>query len=302
MKRGRLPLTALRSFEAAGRHLSFSRAAEELYVSQAAISRQIRDLETRVGGALFERHHRRVALTEAGGRLLSQLTKSFDEIDALLSEIQRSPAQAVVKVSVEPNFASSWLVPRLNRFQAAHPDIDVAVDIDHRLIEFRADDAVLAIRHSESRASWPRTQARHLFDVSISPVVAPSLLASGPPLREATDLARHTLLHEENRDGWSCWLRTAGAPEVPSDRGPIFPTSALAVQAAMLGHGVALGDIFSDSDMPADLLVRPFGVVVPYGTYWLVAADFGKLDRSALAFAEWLLDEARGKETVIRQG
>lgn len=114
MKRGRLPLTALRSFEAAGRHLSFSKAAEELFVSQAAVSRQIRELEIVVGRPLFERLHRRVELTDSGRNLLEQLTKSFDDIDRRLNDVIVAPIENVVTVSVEPSLAASWLVPRLN--------------------------------------------------------------------------------------------------------------------------------------------------------------------------------------------
>ncbi|TGV78600.1 LysR family transcriptional regulator, partial [Mesorhizobium sp. M00.F.Ca.ET.149.01.1.1] len=144
MKRGRLPLTALRSFETAGRHLSFSGAAEELYVSQAAISRQIRELETFLRQPLFLRLHRRVELTDAGQRLLDQLVRSFDDIDRVLSELVASPAQSVVRVSVEPSLAAVWLVPRLNRFRQLRPDIDVSLEVDARPIEFRSDQPELA--------------------------------------------------------------------------------------------------------------------------------------------------------------
>ncbi|SFL01332.1 LysR substrate binding domain-containing protein [Mesorhizobium albiziae] len=146
MKRGRLPLTALRSFEAAGRHLSFSKAAEELFVSQAAISRQIRELEGFLGRPLFDRLHRRVALTDAGQNLLTQLTISFDDIDRRLSAIAGAPVDNVVKVSAEPSFAACWLVPRLFAFRQLRPDIDIAIDVDPRLVEFRTHEAELALR------------------------------------------------------------------------------------------------------------------------------------------------------------
>src|SRR5690349_19659508 len=128
MKRGRLPLTAMRSFEAAGRLLSFSRAAEELFVSQAAISRQVRELEAFVGKPLFERLHRRVVLTEAGRLLLEQLTASFDDLDRRLSQILAEPVRADLRVSVEPSFAAGWLVPRLHRFRQRHPDVDLSIE------------------------------------------------------------------------------------------------------------------------------------------------------------------------------
>lgn len=294
MKRGRLPLTALRSFEAAGRHLSFSRAAEELYVSQAAISRQIKELEALIGRALFQRLHRRVELTEAGHELLGKLTQSFDAIDLKLTEIQARPNRDLVKVSTEPFFGGSWLMPRLNRFQEINPSMDVAVDISSRLVEFRTHEADLAIRHGATQKSWPRTQSRYLFDSIATPVVSPELLAKGPPLQTVANLADHTLLHEENRDGWSRWLKTAEAEAVTPQRGPIFADGTLTTRAAVLGHGVALGDVFINAgDLSTGALVRPFQETIAFGSYWLVAPDFEALSPPAQTFAEWLMTEVK---------
>jgi len=292
MKRGRLPLTALRSFEAAGRLLSFSRAAEELFVSQAAISRQVRELEAFIGQPLFDRFHRRVELTEVGRKLLGQLTRSFDEIDRRLTEILVTPEQSLVRVSVEPSFAGSWLVPRLNLFRTQHPDIDVSVDVDPRLVEFRSHEADLAIRHSATARSWPRTQSQHLIDTAVTPVLSPALLASGPPLAGPADLRHYTLLHEENRDGWSRWFEAAGIADLAPHRGPIFPDGALAAQAAALGHGVSLGDaMLVGQELRSQELVQPFEIEMPYGAYWLVAPDLAALSAPAKAFAAWLKSE-----------
>ncbi len=292
VKRGRLPLTALRSFEAAGRHLSFSRAAEELFVSQAAISRQVRELEEFVGQPLFERLHRRVKLTEIGDRLIDQLTRSFDDIDRRLSEIQATPMQHLVKVSVEPSFAGSWLVPRLNQFRTLRPDIDISVDVDPQLVEFRTHEAEIAIRHSLTERSWPRTQSEHLFETTVTPVLCRTLLASGPPLMEPADLRHYTLLHEENRDGWLSWFEQAGLAEATPGRGPIFPDGAMATQAALLGHGVALIDpLMVGRELHEEELVQPFEVEVPWGAYWLVAPDLTALSEPAGAFAAWLREE-----------
>lgn len=296
MKRGRLPLTALRSFEAAGRHLSFSRAAEELYVSQAAVSRQIRELEALAGKPLFERLHRRVELTEAGQELLRQLTQSFDAIDHKLTEIQERPKGDLVKVSTEPFFAGTWLIPRLNRFHERHPGIDVAVDVSTRLTEFRTHEADLAVRHSEKRSEWPRTQSRHLFESPATPVASPDLLAQGPPLETIADLMRHTLLHEENRDGWARWLKFAGAEDVTPGRGPIFADGTLTTRAAALGHGVALGDLFMNAaELREGTLVQPYPVTMPFGSYWLVAPDLAALSPAARVFVEWLVAEIKAQ-------
>ncbi|RUU79942.1 LysR substrate-binding domain-containing protein [Mesorhizobium sp. M7A.F.Ca.MR.362.00.0.0] len=293
MKRGRLPLTALRSFEAAGRHLSFSRAAEELFVSQAAISRQIRELETFLRQPLFERHHRRVELTDTGRRLLEQLVRSFDAIDTLLGELVATPAQSVVRVSVEPSLASVWLVPRLNRFRQLRPDIDVSLEVDPRLIEFRSDQPELALRFSTHATAWPRSQAERLASTVDSPVLSPALLASGPALRKPIDLGRYTLLHEENRQGWARWFEAAGVPAdaIPA-RGPMLADASLSKQAALLGHGVALGDLLQiGAEIASGALVKPFDIDVASGAYWLVARNLRDLSEPAAAFADWLRSE-----------
>ena len=304
MKRGRLPLTALRSFEAAGRHLSFSRAAEELFVSQAAISRQIRELETFLRQPLFERHHRRVELTDTGRRLLAQLVRSFDDIDRLLSELVAVPAQSLVRVSVEPSLASVWLVPRLNRFRQLRPDIDVSLEVDPRLIDFRGDQPELALRFSAHATSWPRSQAERLASTVDSPVLSPALLASGPALEKPIDLARYTLLHEENRQGWARWFEAAGVPAdaVPA-RGPMLADASLSKQAALLGHGVALGDLLQiGGEVASGALIKPFDIDVASGAYWLVARNLTDLSEPAGAFADWLRGEfAESRHTLQQQ-
>lgn len=293
MKRGRLPLTALRSFEAAGRHLSFSRAAEELYVTQAAVSRQVKELEQLLGQPLFVRHHRRVELTEPGHKLLQQLVRSFDDIDQLLAAIALRPEQAEVTVSVEPSLAASWLVQRLNKFRGLRPDIDVSLEVDPRLIEFRSGQPELALRFSAHSTSWPRADAEQLAPVIDTPVMSPALLASGPELTTPGDLHRYTLLHEENRKGWVRWFEAAGAAsQAVPDRGPLLADASLAKQAALLGHGVALGDLLLVRDeLASGALVRPFAKSVVSGAYWLVARDLRKLSVGAQAFADWLRAE-----------
>ena len=293
MKRGRLPLTALRSFEAAGRHLSFSRAAEELFVTQAAVSRQIRELESFLRQPLFVRHHRRVELTEAGQKLLRQLVKSFDDIDQRLDELVARPAQSVVTVSAEPSLAASWLVPRLNRFRELRPDIDVSLDVDPRLIDFRSGQAELALRFGAHATSWPRSEAEKLAPVIDSPVLSPALLASGPVLDHPEQLARYTLLHEENRSGWARWFEAAGvAEELAPDRGPLLADASLSKQAALLGHGVALGDLLLVRDeLASGTLIKPFDTNVVCGAYWLVAKNLRKLSEPAEAFADWIRAE-----------
>lgn len=291
MKRGRLPLTALRSFEVAGRLLSFTRAAEELFVSQAAISRQIRELEASLGHPLFERRHRAVVLTPEGERLLDVLTDAFDRMDAALTGIAALAAEQSVTISVEPSFAALWLVPNLIEFRALHPEIEVRIESDPRLIEFRTHEAVLAVRHGSARGEWPRSQSRRLVETAMLPVAAPSLLATGTPLDRPEDLQQFELLHEENRRGWSDWFRLAGAPDDRCERGPVLADGALVLQAAVRGHGVGLVDPrFAREELGTGRLVPLFATSLPCGAYYLVARDFEALPKPAMALADWLTD------------
>ena len=225
MKRGRLPLTALRSFEVAGRHQSFTRAAEELFISQAAISRQIRELEALLGRPLFERKHRAVELTPAGQRLLDVLTRSFDGIDDCLTALQDEPSIGMVKVSVESAFAAGWLIQRLAAFNREFPDVHVVVDTDPRLIAFRGDRAQLAIRHSVQASRWARTESVRLAEVELVPVAAPSLLKDTPAIREPRDLLGLPLLHEEDTTLWKGWFAKAGCPMPRWSKAPSMATA-----------------------------------------------------------------------------
>lgn len=290
MKRGRLPLTALRSFEAAGRLGSFTLAADELSVSQAAVSRQVKELEAELGKPLFERRHRSVRLTAAGRSLLDVLSRSFDAMDASLSEIRGRRGGGLLEISAEPSFAACWLVSHLEDFRAGHPEIDVAVDSDMRLIEFRTHEAEIAIRHGMDAKVWPRTEADLVAEVDLVPVIAPSLLASGPPLSEPADLLAHTLLHEENRSVWERWFAAAGVEGMPLGRAQIFAEGNLVLQAVLRGHGVALVDRFlAAEDIAAGRIVQPFDLSIRHGAYWLVARSFKRLSPEARAFRQWLL-------------
>jgi LysR family glycine cleavage system transcriptional activator len=292
MKRGRLPLTALRSFESAGRLESFTAAAEELFVSQAAISRQVRELEALIGRPLFARVHRGVELTEDGARLLAVLTASFDNIDAALTDIGNAADVGQVTISSEPTFAALWLVPHLQEFRTQHPDIEVTIESDPRIVEFRANQAEIAIRFSENLTSWPRTEAVELVRTSMVPVASPGLTASGPPILQPSDLGRQTLLHDENRNIWGQWFRLAGLEPPESERGPVFADGALVLQAVLRGHGVGLIDqLFAQEEMAAGRITSLFEIDFPCGAYFLVARDFSRLSASAKHFADWI----RGK-------
>ncbi|MGL4490113.1 MAG: LysR substrate-binding domain-containing protein, partial [Rhizobiaceae bacterium] len=197
----------------------------------------------------------------------------------------------LITISAEPTFASTWLVPRLEKFRTICPDIDISVDADHRLVDFRTSPADIAIRHSLSEEAWPRVEARLLQRAAVTPVLSRALMQE-QPLRTPADALRHVLIHEENRNMWSSWFALAGLPQTQQSRGPIFPDGAYAANAAKLGHGIALGDVklLSDEIKRGELLA-PLDTSMPFGAYWLVAPSLKKLRDPVQAFVDWLTDE-----------
>ena len=293
MKRGRLPLTALRSFEVAGRLMSFSQAADELHVSQAAVSRQIRELEQSIGHRLFLRLHRRVDLTPEGRSLLAVLTRAFDEVDNCLTDIARGATASELRISVEPSFASCWLMPKIGAFQAANPQVDLSIDTDHRLVEFRTGEAELAVRYGATATSWPRTESLRLWTSNAVVVAAPSLLAGRPAIRNSADLAAFTLLHEENRLLWGQWFAAQGETIPAPARGPILTDGGLVLQAVLAGQGVALLDrLFVVEQIAAGRLVQLFDSPFAVGAYFLVTRRFDRLAPPAQRFMAWIKERA----------
>lgn len=286
MKRSQLPLTGLRTFEAAGRLLSFTRAAEELHVSQAAVSRQVRQLEERLGVALFERQHRAVVLTPAGQSLLETVTQAFDSMDLVLARLSQQPRDGGrVRINAEPSFAGCWLVPNLPAFRALHPEIDVIIETDHRLVSFRGNSPDLAIRYSLARDAWPEAEARLLYEATVLPVTAPDLLhrAQGRWM----DLPR---LHEQSRDLWAWWLAEHGLTGA-ENRGPILADGFQVLQAAIGGQGVALVDGLQAEDALRRglLAVLPEVDALVQGRYSLVCRQFSRLSPAARRFADWVM-------------
>ncbi|MGE0718865.1 MAG: transcriptional regulator GcvA [Alphaproteobacteria bacterium] len=291
MRRDLPPLNALRAFEAAARHLSFTRAADELAVTQAAISHQIKSLEDWLGVLLFRRLPRRLELTEGGRDLLASIREAFDRIEAAVGRARRNDQTGPLTVSVVPSFAAKWLVPRLGRFQAEHPDIDVRLAADIRPSRF--DDGVdLAIR--AGRGHWPGLQVERLLSEELFPVCSPRLLAGAVALCRPEDLARHTLLHDDFEHDWRMWLLAAGVSGVDWRRGPRFSDSSMVIQAAVEGQGVALArSALAAEDLKAGRLVRPFTIDMASDLAYYVVAPPGHADRPKVrAFRDWLKREA----------
>lgn len=295
----RLPnLNALRAFEAAGRHLSFTKAAAELNVTQGAISHQVASLEAQLGMALFRRLNRRLELTEAGVAFLPELTKAFDHIARGVAELSRKEASGALKVSVMPSFAARWLLPRLSRFRALAPDIDVMVLSTDALADFAGDEIDLGIRFGFG--SYPGLKVTRLMGDSLLPVCAPALLEKLPELRSPEALSRTQLLHDDAGEegpaqiGWRGWLKQAGVASIDASRGAFFSDSSMVVIAALAGEGVALARLSLCLDeLVAGRLVQPFGPILPHGRSYYIATTQEKARWPKVAsFTDWLIEEA----------
>jgi LysR family glycine cleavage system transcriptional activator len=286
------PLNALKAFEAAARHESFTRAAEELCVTQGAVSHQVKALEAELGLKLFNRERQRLVITEAGRGYLAIVRDAFDRIaDGTERLLQRQRGGALT-VSTSPNFAAKWLVHRLGRFAEVHPEIDLRVSASANHIDFAREDIDLAIRHGDGSTSGlhvTRLCAEELF-----PVCSPKLLSGRNPLRAPADLGRVTLLHVNDRQDWSLWLDFAGATGVDPARGPVLSQASMAIDAAVDGQGVALArTALAAWDLIGGRLVRPFAMAMPLRyAYWIVCPKATARLPKIAAFSDWLLAEA----------
>ena len=229
MSRQLPPLNALRAFEAAARHLSFTKAAEELHVTQAAISHQVKALEEILQTNLFVRKNRALELTEAGRSYLPPLREAFDLIDAASSLVRRRESSGPLRVSVMNSFASKWLMPRLVNFRKAHPEIDILVQASNEIVSFNTDQVDIGIRFGFGH--YPDVETEFIMRDLFVPLCAPSLLEQGPPLKRPQDLESHTLLHDEvGKDpDWPDWLALVGVECENARRGPSFSDSSLVI-------------------------------------------------------------------------
>jgi LysR family glycine cleavage system transcriptional activator len=286
------PLSALRAFEAAARHLSFTRAAGELHVTQTAISHQIRGLEEHLGVRLFRRLPRGLLLTEEGQSYLPAVRDAFDRIDAATGELIAARAGGPLTASMIPSFAARWLVPRLGRFRSAHPEIDLRISASVHLVDFAREDVDIAIRMG--RGHYPGLRVDRLFGEALMPVCSPALLEGSHPLRRPEDLRHHVLLHDDDYTGWRLWLELAGVAGVDPRRGLTFSDSGMVVQAAAEGQGVALARVaLAAWDLAAGRLVRPFEVSIARDLAYYLVCPEASADRPRIAAVRaWLLAEA----------
>ena len=292
------PLNALRVFESAARHLSFTKAAEELNVTPGAVSQQIKTLEDFIGAKVFRRTKRALLLTDAAQASLPVLRDAFDRL-AEASRILAAPGDASrLNVSVAPSLAAKWLVPRLDRFHEVHPDIEVWVSADMDIVDFAMDDVDIAIRYGGG--NYPGLDVELLMSETILPVCSPRLLQGEAPLRTPADLRQHALLHDGSPDKddsaptWPMWLKAAGVTDVDGSRGLKFNQSSLVIEAAVAGKGVALAKAaLALADLEAARLVVPFDLTTPSSfAYYIVHPTSKARLRAVRAFKGWLLEEA----------
>jgi len=289
------PLNALPSFEAAARHLSFSRAADELGVTHGAVSRAVQSLEHHLGVQLMIRATRSVRLTPIGAAFAAEIRGVLEHLaSATLAATGQS--SGIVSVSTIDSFAARWLMPRMFRFRRTHSDIDVRVATSERLADFVSDGIDIAIRCGGGQ--YQGLTAELLMKEDHFPVCSPKLLKGRYPLRRPADLARHTLLHDVFTVDWAIWLHSAGIDNVDPHRGPRFLSSDHAIQAAVRGEGVVLGrSALIVDDLAAGRLVRPFDLSLPAGFAYYVVCPPRALQRPNVnAFRNWLIAEARSSK------
>lgn len=301
------PLNALRAFEAAARHLSFKKAADELHVTPAAIGHQIKNLEDFLGVPLFRRLNRAVMLTDAAQVCLPDLREGFERLAAGVDRIKAHGGRGVLVANVAPTFAIKWLVPRLTRFQAQYPEITVRVETTTTVVDLMRGGIDLAIRFcGEVEAGLA---AETLFNEEIAPVCAPRLMEGEHRLRRPEDLRMHTLIHLEgestdpSQPSWQTWLEAAGVAGVDLGRGLHFTQTVTAAQAAIDGQGVALlGRTCLLDDLAAGRLIRPFALGFPVAyAYRMMSPQATFHQPNVTAFRTWLQGEAEAsRQSVTR--
>lgn len=297
MSRSLPPLNALKAFEAAARHVSFTLAAAELNVTHAAVSRHIRDLEAWLGIKLFVRTGRGVELTERGKGYAAEVTRGLDILGHATDSAsgRRRRTQKLV-VSVEPSFAALWMIPRLGRFTAANPEIELVLDSTNRLADFARDEADVGIRYG--RGGWSGIAADRLVQTHMTPVCSPALLEASS-IRSPADLPATLLLQEESRRDWIEWLTAAGIAQSVSPGGPTLGLH-LTVPAAEAGQGFALADeIIAGDALVSGRLVRPFAVTVDGYGYYVVRAADRKETRAMAALRLWLQAEVAATVAAV---
>src|SRR6266513_3199705 len=286
------PLNALKAFEAAARHESFTRAAEELCVTQGAVSHQVKALETELAIKLFNRERQRLIITEAGRDYLAVVRDALDRIAAGTERLLQRQSAGVLTVSTSPDFAAKWLVHRLGHFAEAHTGIDLRVSATLHHVDFAREEVDLAVRHGDG--NWPGLDAVRLSPEQLFAVCSPKLLSSRRRLAKPADLLKSPLIHMDNRTDWNNWLREADLDETGVTHGPVLNRASMVIDAAINGQGIALArTTLAAWDLIIGHLVRPFAETLRLSkTYWIVCPKVTATLPKIVTFRDWLLAEA----------
>jgi LysR family glycine cleavage system transcriptional activator len=297
----RLPvLNALKSFEAAARHESFTRAAEELCVTQGAVSHQVKALEEEIGVKLFNRERQRLIITTAGREYLNVIRDAFDRIAVGTERLMQRQSGGALTISTSPDFAAKWLVHRVGRFAEAHPDIALNVSATMHHVDFAREEVDLAVRHGDG--NWPGLHVERLSGEQLFPVCSPKLLRGRQRLAKPADVLKFPLLHLETRQFWPAWLEAAGVTDIDVSQGPIMNRVSMLIDAAVEGHGIALArTTLAAWDLINGRLVRPFAETLRVSkTYWIVCPKATAMLPKVKSAREWLLAEAASDARALK--
>lgn len=294
------PLNAVRAFEAAARHRSFTRAADELFVTQGAISHQVKLLEEWFGFLLFDRHKRELHLTRKGEAFLPSIRSMLNELHEATRAMLDEESGQLLCVSVAESFAVNWLINRLNTFSALHPDLDIRLTSQNQIDDFgnvvgEEGSNWVDLRIRYGRGKWPGLHVTKLFDEEMFPVCSPKLIEAKGDLKSLEDLSRFVLIHDDMQMSWESWLRSAGSSQAVSSRGPKFSHSHMALQAALNGDGIVLGrSVLTRDYLEKGELLRPLNLSIPAEhSYYLLCQERMISNPKVKAFSSWLHDEAR---------
>lgn len=290
------PLNALKSFEAAARHLSFTKAAEELFVTQAAVSHQVKALEDYLVMPLFLRRNRSLLLTEAGQNYYLDIKSILEQLTQATNKLMLSGERGALTISVPPSFAILWMVPRLSEFHEKYPDIDVRIKAVDEIAGSLTDNVDIAIYYG--RGHWPGLRSYKLHEEYLIPVCSPRLLEGPKPLKEPADLLHHTLLHEETRNAWNDWFNMVNIQQPERKHGPVFSHSSLSLKAAVHGQGVALANsVLAKPELDSGHLVKLFDEVLPTSDAFHFVCRESQAEIGKIAtFRNWLLEVVESEE------
>jgi len=284
------PLNSLKSFEAAGRRLSFTRAAQELNVTQAAVSHQIKVIEEYLGVTLFVRTPRKLVLTEQGKTLLPDVIEAFDKVSNAIGAIKQEPSSKMISVRLAPSFAAKWLSPRLKFFWLQYPEIDLCLYHAHPAVDFDREEIDIAVTYG--KGDWPGVVVDPILSLDFFPVCTPAFMSNDKPLSDIDNLRYYSLLHDANYECWADWLKLANIDGINAIKGTIIDDTNVLIQAAVDGQGVALGSTtFVQDLLDSGKLIKPFDITLENEfAYYIVCPEAHLKNPSVQAFKNWLLE------------